>query len=602
MESAIRNAGRFMAEAGCDAVKLEGGAEMADRVTGIARAGIPVIGHLGLTPQSVSALGGFRLQGKGAAQAKKIVDDARALEEAGAFCILLELVPDRVCRLITERAEHCIIMSLGSGPDAHGQLLIYHDAFALYPKFTPRMAKVFADAGAVIRDGPRGLRRRGDRADLPAARELVRHEGRGVRRAREAARHDRAVDGADRRPSQPARDPERPARRPERPAARPGARGSSTTCWPSSPATGRPRRSTARPGRPASCRPCSSASAPPTPAYLADLEWLAGERDRGAFVSVADFRRGVLGARADTTAFRDDMAVTLEVSALQYFPWVIAAARKAIAERSLMPARWIQVRRMKEQEAEGDLPAIAAAMQIIGASFVETLDTKGTDGSNVHLGGPATITGYFGGIGQPNDHPLLWLDEFLHYYTEYGVRQVLNINPGTVLAGYLLHRLGVDIEFKISVFMGNDNPYAGLWTLIGAKLFARDDGTSPLVGFNWGNSANNETLEITAEVRRALGFEDVVRFEHHITETFKSIVLQPYDRRDELVALADHVPEHLGQARGRRPGGGRSAGPPLGHPGLLPGRSPRSSRAATGRTCSSTSWTSWTPRTTRRGR
>jgi hypothetical protein len=151
------------------------------------------------------------------------------------------------------------------------------------------------------------------------------------------------------------------------------------------------------------------------PAYLADLEWLAGERDRGAFVSVADFRRGVVGAQADTTAFRDDMAVTLEVSALQYFPWVVAAARKAIAERSLMPARWIQVRRMKEQEADGDLPAIAAAMQIIGASLVETLDTKGTDGSNIHLGGPATITGYFGGIGEPNDHPLLWLDEFLSW-------------------------------------------------------------------------------------------------------------------------------------------------------------------------------------------
>jgi 3-methyl-2-oxobutanoate hydroxymethyltransferase len=153
VETAIRNAGRFMAETGCDSVKLEGGAEMADRVAGIARAGIPVIGHLGLTPQSVSALGGFRLQGKSAAQAKKIIDDAKALEEAGAFCILLELVPDRVCKLITERAEHCIVMSLGSGPDAHGQLLIYHDAFGLYPKFTPRMAKVFADAGALIRDG-----------------------------------------------------------------------------------------------------------------------------------------------------------------------------------------------------------------------------------------------------------------------------------------------------------------------------------------------------------------------------------------------------------------------------------------------------------------
>jgi 3-methyl-2-oxobutanoate hydroxymethyltransferase len=153
VESAIRNAGRFMAEAGCDSVKLEGGAEMADRVTGIARAGIPVIGHLGLTPQSASALGGFRLQGKNAVQAKKILDDAAALIDAGAFCVLLELVPDRLCRLITERSTDAIIMGLGSGPDAHGQLLIYHDAFALYPKFKPRMAKVFADAGAVIREG-----------------------------------------------------------------------------------------------------------------------------------------------------------------------------------------------------------------------------------------------------------------------------------------------------------------------------------------------------------------------------------------------------------------------------------------------------------------
>ena len=118
---------------------------------------------------------------------------------------------------------------------------------------------------------------------------------------------------------------------------------------------------------------------------------------------------------------------------------------------------------------------------------------------------------------------------------------MLNINPGTVLLGYLLHRLGVDIEFKISVFMGNDNPYAGLWTLIGAKLFARDDGTSPLVGFNWSNSVNNETMEITAQFRRDLGFEDMVRFEHHITETWKSIVRQPYNRRDELVEIADHV-------------------------------------------------------------
>jgi hypothetical protein len=277
------------------------------------------------------------------------------------------------------------------------------------------------------------------------------------------------------------------------------------------------------------------------PDYLADLEWLEEQRERGAFVSVADFRRGVLGDRADTMAFRDDMAVTLEVSSLQYFPWVIAAARRAMSDRSLMPGRWIRVRKMKEQEADGDLAAVSAAMKIIGASVVETLDTKGTDGSNVHLDGPATITGYFGGVGQPNDHPLLWVDEFLRYYTTYGVQQVLNLNPGTVLAGYLLHRLGVDIEFKISVFMGNDNPFAGLWTLLGAKLFAREDGTTPLVGFNWSNSVDNQTLEIAAQIRRALGFEQAVRFEHHITETQKSIVRQPYDRREELMELADHV-------------------------------------------------------------
>jgi hypothetical protein len=277
------------------------------------------------------------------------------------------------------------------------------------------------------------------------------------------------------------------------------------------------------------------------PEYLRNLRWLQDQREKAAFVSIPEYRKKVLGSRASTMKFTDDFAVTLEISALQYFPWLIEAAERAIAEQSLMPGRYIKVRKMKEQEQDGDLPAIAAAMQIIGASYVETLDTKGTDGSNVHLGGPETITGYFGGVGQPNKYPLKWLDEFLYYYTNYGMSQVLNINPGTVLVGYLLYRLGVDIEFKISVFMGNDNPYAGLWTIIGAKLFSREDGSSPLIGFNWSNSVNNETMEITAQFRKKLGFEDVIRFEHHITETWKSIVRQPYNRRDELVELADHV-------------------------------------------------------------
>src|SRR4051795_13753252 len=126
---------------------------MADRVEAIAEGGIPGSGPPGLTPQSAGALGGFRLQGKDAARAKRIVDDARVLEEAGAFSIILELVPDRLAALVTARSQGAIVMGLGSGPDVHGQLLIYHDAFGLYPRFKPRMAKVFADAGAVIREG-----------------------------------------------------------------------------------------------------------------------------------------------------------------------------------------------------------------------------------------------------------------------------------------------------------------------------------------------------------------------------------------------------------------------------------------------------------------
>ncbi len=288
--------------------------------------------------------------------------------------------------------------------------------------------------------------------------------------------------------------------------------------------------------------------------YLQDLEWLIAQRDRGAFISVADYRRKVLGDKADQMRFEDDLAVTLEISALQYFPFLISEAKQAIANGELMPGRYIRVRKMKEQEADnGDILAVAAAMQIVGASYVETLDTKGTDGSNVHLGGPETITGYFGGVGQPNDYALKWLDEFLYYYTTYGIREVLNINPGTVLLGYLLHKLGVDIQFKISVFMGNDNPYAALWTLIGARLFAREDGSTSLIGFNWGNSVNNETIEITAEVRRSLGLEDVVRFEHHITETWKSIVRQPYDRTDELVELAGVVANISAKHEGGKP-------------------------------------------------
>lgn len=276
--------------------------------------------------------------------------------------------------------------------------------------------------------------------------------------------------------------------------------------------------------------------------YLNDLEWLIGQRDRRAFISVADYRRQVVGERAGTMRFDESRPVTLEISALQYFPWLVAEARQALERRELMPGRYIRVRKMKEQESDqGDLLAVAAAMQIIGATYVETLDTKGTDGSNVHLGGPATITGYFAGIGQPNEYALQWIREFLYYYTEYGVPSVLNFNFGTILLALWLYRLGVDISLKISVFAGHDNPYFLLWTLLMARVFARPDGSTPINGLNPSNSVNNRTLELSALARKELGFEELVRFEHHIVEAHKSIVRQPYDRRQELLDLAAGV-------------------------------------------------------------
>ena len=283
------------------------------------------------------------------------------------------------------------------------------------------------------------------------------------------------------------------------------------------------------------------------PNYAKDIEWLIEQKNNNAFISMSEYRQKILGDKVSELNFDRDYAVTLELSACQYFPFLIDIAKAAIADRNLMPGRIIRVRKMKEQEEDGDLLGMAAAMQVIGATYVETLDTKGTapgpDGMpvNVHLGGPETITGYFGGVGQPNDFALKWIDEFLYYYTNYGISQVLNINPGTVLLGYFIHKLGINNEFKISVYMGNDNPYACLWTLLTAKLFAREDGTSPLIGFNLANSINNETLELSAYIRKEFGFEDVVRLEHHVIETQKSIVRQPYDKRDDLIKIAKKV-------------------------------------------------------------
>jgi hypothetical protein len=275
--------------------------------------------------------------------------------------------------------------------------------------------------------------------------------------------------------------------------------------------------------------------------YVKDIEFFIAERDRGAFTTIADYRKSILGDRVGSVTFDENSPVTLEISACQYFPWLRKQFEQAIDRKELMAGRFIRVRNMKEQLEDGDIYAMGAAMNVFGTSFVETLDTKGTDGSNCHLGGPETITGYFGGVGQPNEHAIQWVDELLGYYTDYGIKQVLNVNAGTIFLAYMLHKLGIDIEFKISVYMGNDNPYSVLWTLMAAKLLSRKDGSTSLIGFNFANSVDNATIRKSAAIRSALGLEDNVRFEHHIIETYKSIVVQPYDRRDELVEVAADV-------------------------------------------------------------
>ncbi|WP_213698429.1 hypothetical protein [Acetomicrobium sp.] len=289
--------------------------------------------------------------------------------------------------------------------------------------------------------------------------------------------------------------------------------------------------------------------------YLKDLEWLMEQKEKRAFVSISEFREKVLGEKASSMQFDESTAVTLEISALQYFPWFISEAKRAIEKQELMPGRYIRVRNMKEQEQDkGDIMAVAAAAQIAGASWVETLDTKGTDGSNIHLGGPQTLTGYFTGVGQPNDHPVQWVDEYLYYATNYGVREVLNINPGSVLAGLILYRLGVDIKFKISVFMGTDNPYYLFIIFALAKLLAREDGSTALSGINLANSVNVKTFLDMARMRREMGLEDKVRIEHHITEAYKSIIIQPYCRREDLlIAVEQGIPNISAKHEGGDP-------------------------------------------------
>jgi 3-methyl-2-oxobutanoate hydroxymethyltransferase len=150
-QDAMKNAARFLQETGCGSVKLEGGVRSAETVRKLVEAGIPVMGHIGLTPQSVNQVGGWKVQGKTPAAAVQLMHDAQALEQAGAFAIVLELVPAPLAQLLTQRLSVPTI-GIGAGVDCDGQVQVFHDLLGLYDAFTPKHAKRYAEAGALMRE------------------------------------------------------------------------------------------------------------------------------------------------------------------------------------------------------------------------------------------------------------------------------------------------------------------------------------------------------------------------------------------------------------------------------------------------------------------
>jgi len=167
IDQAVDNAGRFLKEAGMDAVKLEGGRERAEVVEKIVSAGIPVIGHLGLTPQSVHVFGGFRAQGKSASAAKRLVEDADILQQAGAFSIVLEAVPAQLAELISKRLEIPTI-GIGAGVGCDGQVLVTHDLIGQFDRFTPSFVKQYAQIHQVVLEAMRGYKQDVEGRDFPA--------------------------------------------------------------------------------------------------------------------------------------------------------------------------------------------------------------------------------------------------------------------------------------------------------------------------------------------------------------------------------------------------------------------------------------------------
>ena len=151
VQEAVRNAGRLVKEGGCEVVKLEGGVDFAPTIHAIVKAGIPVMGHIGLTPQTASALGGFKIQGKDASAAKQIIDDAKAIEDAGVFSIILEAVPAPLGKLLSEAVKVPVI-GIGAGADVDGQVLVFHDVVGLFDRFVPKFVKQYANVRKVMLD------------------------------------------------------------------------------------------------------------------------------------------------------------------------------------------------------------------------------------------------------------------------------------------------------------------------------------------------------------------------------------------------------------------------------------------------------------------
>ena len=169
-KQALHSAGRCLQEGGAQAVKLEGGAVMAPTARRLTQNGIPVMGHLGLTPQSVNQLGGYRVQGKSRDEADRLMSDAVALEEAGAFCLVLELVVEPVARTITERLTIPTI-GIGAGPSCDGQVQVLHDMLGLYTDFVPKHAKLYADLAGVIRSAVEQYVHEVQEHEFPTAKE-----------------------------------------------------------------------------------------------------------------------------------------------------------------------------------------------------------------------------------------------------------------------------------------------------------------------------------------------------------------------------------------------------------------------------------------------